>query len=146
MATSVQRYKGYGFWINDFYLEVLYMFLINEISSLLSKESVLSDELITGLKGYYSGAVDLNIDKFNNYEIKCLEKGLESIYKKFHLSMNEISTQTLNQNRGKILNSEEDYFPEGGIQSKIIAKTAKMMIDLLNGNWKIKPSDKVSYW
>ena len=134
MASSILIYKGKGFWISDYFLGAIYCLLHEELNRKINNSNnfdKLKKDLEFGIAGYYDGAVDLNLDDYDDKTINLLKNLLLSIQENFQFTNNKELTNYLNNYRNKLWDVKEKYFNE---DISTIKKLNKLMLDLLNGN------------
>ena len=146
MATSLLEYKAKGFYVHDSFLGAIYCLLLNEINGKIKNPNEfdkLIHDLKIGIAGYYDGAVDLNLDAYDDKIINLLKELLVSIIQRdYSFSNDKDFNAYLNNCRNKLLNVNENYFD---VDISSVKKLNEFFLDLLTDNLDCKEERTVNF-
>lgn len=153
MAKSILSYGNEGLWVPDLYLETLYCLLLFKLEKEDTDTYVkdLKESLIHGISGYYSGAIDLDLDSIlsNQEDIMQFEKMLKQVKKLLEGDYidNKYMIDKTNEVRNKYYTDENDYFNNKYFAEKErIVLLINYILRLIYNQLGITPKDPVNYW
>ncbi len=143
MGSSFTKYNGFGFWSKDELLTSVLFLISRELKKLNSSDNFvdeISDKIYNASTAGFIGCIPDHFDKFDNTEkSKLLRQAIESLIDGLKVD-NYLTVTDLNENK---VNGSSNWV---SINLIGIEGTAKLMLQLLNGELKTNASSKIDYW